>query len=89
MPLAASTGCEVQSCDATWSQTGRVASNAGIIAARAGAMDSDVSDFTETDADILTFDVPDEALERAAGGVALVLTLALCTNDWYNCTWPQ
>jgi hypothetical protein len=47
-------------------------------------MDSNANDFTETDADILTFDVPDEALERAAGGVALVLTLALCTNDWYQ-----
>jgi hypothetical protein len=52
-------------------------------------MDSDVSEFAETDADILTFDVADDALERAAGGVAPVLTLAFCTNDWYNCTWPQ
>ena len=67
---------------------GRVASNAGI-ATRAGAMHSNANDFAETDADILTFDVPDEALERAAGCAALVLTLALCTNDWYNCTWPQ
>jgi hypothetical protein len=31
------------------------------------AMDSDVSDFAETDADILTFDVPDDALERKQG----------------------
>ena len=37
-------------------------------------MDSDVSEFAETDADILTFDVPDDPLERAAGGVAPVLT---------------
>ena len=30
-------------------------------AARAGAMDSNANDFAETDADILTFDIPDDA----------------------------
>ena len=39
---------------------GRVASNAGI-ATRAGAMRSNANDFAETDADILTFDIPDDA----------------------------
>jgi len=31
-------------------------------------MDSDVSGLAETDENILTLDVPDDALERAAGG---------------------
>jgi hypothetical protein len=51
-------------------------------------MDSDVSDVAETDAHILTFDIPDNALERAAGA-APVITLAPCTLHWYDCTWPQ
>ena len=52
-------------------------------------MDDGVISQAESDEKIFTFDAPDEALERVAGGVALVLTLALCTNDWYNCTRPQ
>ena len=36
------------------------------------------SDFAETGLHILTFDVPDDALERAAG--ALTSTLVNCTN---------
>ena len=51
-------------------------------------MGSDVSDVAETDAHILTFDIPDDALERAAGA-APVITLALCTFHWHDCTWPQ
>jgi hypothetical protein len=37
-------------------------------------MDSNASDVTETDPDILTFDISDDALERAAGA-APVITL--------------
>ena len=37
------------------------------------------SDFAETDLHILTFDVPDHVLERAADG-ALALTMVHCTN---------
>lgn len=37
------------------------------------------SDFAETDLHILTFDVPDDVLERAAGG-ELAITLVHCTN---------
>ena len=51
-------------------------------------MDNDVSDVAETAANILTFDISDDALERAAGA-APVITLALCTFHWYDCTWPQ
>jgi len=36
------------------------------------------NDSAETDLHILTFDVPDDALERAAG--ALTSTLVNCTN---------
>jgi hypothetical protein len=53
------------------------------------AMDSDKISLAETDEDILTFDVPDDALERAAcvgGGIAL--TIAYCTQDWMACGWP-
>jgi hypothetical protein len=51
-------------------------------------MDSDESDFAETDADILTFDIPDDAIERAANAEQ-AYTLAYCTHPWYQCPWPQ
>ena len=60
-----------------------------LIAARAGAMDSNANDFAETDADILTFDIPDEALERAANAEQKAFTMLYCTNPWYNCGLPQ
>jgi hypothetical protein len=43
------------------------------------------------DEDALTFDVPDEALERAASVEQPVSTWAYCTNGyyWYDCNWPQ
>jgi hypothetical protein len=39
--------------------------------------------------EILAFDIPDEALERAAEQRAF--TLVYCTNGyyWYDCNWPQ
>ena len=80
MPLAAHGGAKSSGATRLDHRWGRVASNCRAV----DAMDSDANDFAETDADILTFDVPDEALERAAGCAALVLTLALCTNDWYQ-----
>jgi hypothetical protein len=51
-------------------------------------MDSDVVRLAETDEAVLTFDIPDDALERAAavaGGQAV--TVAYCTF-WYHCGWP-
>jgi hypothetical protein len=50
-----------------------------------GAMDSDV---VETDDDILTFEVADDALERAAVITEVqVTTIGVCTH-WYHCNWP-
>ena len=49
-------------------------------------MHSEIRERGETD--ILTFDVADEALERAAavmGGPAM--TIAYCKH-WYGCGWP-
>ena len=51
-------------------------------------MNSNVNDVDETDEDILTFDIPDDALERAAGA-ALLITLVPCTFHWPDCAWPQ
>jgi hypothetical protein len=51
-------------------------------------LNSDVGT-TETDEKILTFDVPDDALERAAAvsdGQA-AHTIGYCTH-WYHCNWP-
>jgi hypothetical protein len=58
------------------------------IAARAGAMDSNANDFAETHADILTFDIPDDAPERAANAEQ-AHTWAYCTHPWYYCPYPQ
>ncbi len=53
-------------------------------------MDRDVADRTETEGDMLTLDVSDDALERIAIiGQGKALTLALCTHVWYDCGWPQ
>jgi hypothetical protein len=43
----------------------------------------------ETDEGILTFDVPDEALERAASVEQRAVTWMYCTHPWYYCEWPQ
>ena len=46
-------------------------------------------EITEPDEKILTFDVPDDALERAAAvsdGQA-AHTIGYCTH-WYHCYWP-
>jgi hypothetical protein len=38
---------------------------------------------------ILTFDVPDDALERAATAEQKAHIWLYCTYAWYNCGWPQ
>jgi len=46
-------------------------------------------EITEPDEKILTFDVPDDALERTAAfadGQA-AHTIGFCTH-WYHCNWP-
>ena len=54
----------------------------------ARSCDGHVSDVAETDEDALTFDIPDDALERAAGAPPLI-TLVPCTFHWPDCAWPQ
>ena len=53
-------------------------------------MDWDVSGLAETDEDILTFVVSDDALERAADITdGRAITWQFCTQAWYECGWPQ
>jgi hypothetical protein len=62
----------------------------GTIGLRDGSMDRDVADQTETEEDMLTLDVSDDALERTAIiGQGKALTWAYCTHGWYDCGWPQ
>lgn len=52
-------------------------------------MDNDVNGQTETDADGLSFDIPDDAVERAAGTVdGRAITWGFCTREWIYCGWP-
>ena len=46
---------------------------------------------TSQDEKVLSFDVPDEALERAAIAERQAFTWVYCTNGyyWYDCNWPQ
>jgi hypothetical protein len=53
-----------------------------------GADAMDPESQVKTDEDVLTFDIPDDVLERAAN-VELAYTLAYCTHPWYQCPWPQ
>jgi len=50
---------------------------------RADAM-GEVKSQAETDEDILTFDIPDDALERAANAEQ-AYTLVHCTHPWHQC----
>ena len=51
-------------------------------------MDNDANRLTEPDVGILTFDLSDDALERAAVATeAQVTTIGVCTH-WYHCSWP-
>jgi len=52
-------------------------------------MDNGVFGQAKADEKILTFDVPDEALERAASAEQNALTMLYCTADWYSFGLPQ
>ena len=52
------------------------------------AVDNEVISQAQSDEEILIFDIPDDALERAANA-AEAYTLAYCTHPWYHCPWPQ
>ena len=52
-------------------------------------MNKEMTIEAEGDEEILTFDIPDDALERAASVEQNAFTIAYCTNPWYNCGLPQ
>ena len=52
-------------------------------------MDSVAIGQAEADEEILAFDIPDDALERAASAEQKAFTLVYCTSPWYNCGLPQ
>ncbi len=43
----------------------------------------------EADEEILSLNIPDDALERAANTEQTAFTSVYCTNDWYSCGLPQ
>ena len=50
-------------------------------------MNSDAFSQADADEQILTFDIPDDVLERTAEDGAF--TLFYCTNPWYDCNVPR
>jgi hypothetical protein len=51
-------------------------------------MDDEIKSQAKAGEEILNFDVPDDALERA-GSAEQAVTLVHCTHPWYYCPWPQ
>jgi hypothetical protein len=51
-------------------------------------LENDVNALAERDEDILTFDVPDDALERAAPVADRLIMTLYCTRDPLSCGWP-
>ena len=49
----------------------------------------DVVAQVEADEQILTFDLPDDVLERTANAEQRAFTMMYCTSAWYNCGLPQ
>jgi hypothetical protein len=56
---------------------------------RARAMHDEIKSQAEAGEEILNFDVPDEALERAGSAEQKGITWVHCTYPWYYCPWPQ
>jgi hypothetical protein len=52
-------------------------------------MDNEVTSQAASDEKIISFDVPDEALERAASAEQNAFTMLYCTNEMYSCGLPQ
>ena len=52
-------------------------------------MNSDAFSQAEVDERVLTFDIPDDVLERTASAEYGAFTLFYCTNPWYSCNVPQ
>ena len=53
------------------------------------AMGNEAITQAETDEEILSFDIPDEVLERAANSEQTAFTAIYCTFDLYSCGLPQ
>jgi hypothetical protein len=52
-------------------------------------MDNDTKSLVENDGDILSFDISDDALERAAVVTdSQAITIGHCTH-WWHCSWPM
>jgi hypothetical protein len=51
-------------------------------------MDGEIKSQAKTDEDILTFDIADDIVERAATA-GQAYTVAYCTHPWHYCPWPQ
>jgi len=54
------------------------------------AVDNEGISQAQIDEEILTFDIPDDALERAGSAERQAFTWVYCTNGyyWYDCNWP-
>ena len=52
-------------------------------------MKKEMASQAEADDEIPTFDVPDDALERAGSTEQTAFTMFYCTNPWYSCNVPQ
>ena len=54
-------------------------------------MNKETTRQAEVDEEILNFNVPDDALERASNTEQQAFTWVYCTNGWYwyDCSWPQ
>ncbi len=51
-------------------------------------LENDLNGLAELDEDILTSDVPDDALERAAPVADRQIITLYCTMDPLSCGWP-
>ena len=52
-------------------------------------MDNAVISQAEADEEIPIYDIPDEALERAASAEQKAFTMMYCTNPRYDCNKPE
>jgi hypothetical protein len=52
-------------------------------------MDREMVREAEPIEEILTFDIPDDALERAASAEGQAVTWVYCTHPRHHCPWPQ
>jgi hypothetical protein len=51
-------------------------------------MGNEVTSQGESREEIFVFDIPDDALERAASTGQNAFTVGYCTHNFYDCGWP-